>query len=49
MFDNGSDPPEEKQSRGLLLEPDLSTHTVKLVKAFVNPRRLSSQRARETC
>jgi len=37
MFDNGSDPPEEKQSRGLLLEPDLSTHTVKLVKAFVNP------------
>jgi hypothetical protein len=37
VFDNGSSPPEEKQSRGLLLDPDLATHTVTLVKAFTNP------------
>jgi Arylsulfotransferase (ASST) len=37
VFDNGSDPPKEKQSRGLLLDPDLATHTVTLVKQFVNP------------
>jgi hypothetical protein len=37
VFDNGSDPPMEKQSRGLLLDPDLATHTVTLVKQFVNP------------
>ncbi len=37
MFDNGSDPPKEKQSRGLLLKPDTSAHTVTLVKAFLNP------------
>ncbi len=39
VFDNGSDPPKEKQSRGLLLRPDLSAHTVTLVKQFVNPTR----------
>jgi arylsulfotransferase ASST len=37
MFDNGSDPPKEKQSRGLLLDPNLAAHTVSLVKQFVNP------------
>lgn len=37
LFDNGADPPEEKQSRGLLLALDQRTHTVLLVKAFVNP------------
>jgi hypothetical protein len=37
VFDNGSDPPKEKQSRGLLLDPDLATRTVTLVKQFVNP------------
>ena len=37
VFDNGSDPPMEKQSRGLLLDPNLATHTVTLVKQFVNP------------
>ena len=37
MFDNGSDPPKEKQSRGLLLAPDPAAHTVRLVKALVNP------------
>jgi Arylsulfotransferase (ASST) len=37
LFDNGSDPPKEKQSRGLLLNPDVSAHTVSLVKAFTNP------------
>ncbi len=40
VFDNGSDPPEEKQSRGLLLAPDLANHTVSLVKAFTNPTRI---------
>jgi hypothetical protein len=37
MFDNGSDPPKEKQSRGLLLAPDFAHHTVSLVRQFVNP------------
>ena len=37
VFDNGSDPPKEKQSRGLLLKPDLANHTVTLVKQFTNP------------
>jgi hypothetical protein len=39
VFDNGSDPPKEKQSRGLLLAPNLANHTVTLVKQFVNPTR----------
>jgi hypothetical protein len=37
LFDNGSDPPKEKQSRGLLLKPDTTAHTVTLVKALTNP------------
>ncbi len=37
VFDNGSTPPLEKQSRGLLLAPDLASHTVTLVKQLVNP------------
>ncbi len=37
LFDNGSDPPKEKQSRGLLLAPDTATHSLRLVKQFVNP------------
>jgi hypothetical protein len=37
VFDNGSSPPKEKQSRGLLLEPEPAAHTVKLVRQFVNP------------
>jgi Arylsulfotransferase (ASST) len=37
VFDNGGTPPHEKQSRGLLLAPDLTTHTVSLVRAFTNP------------
>jgi Arylsulfotransferase (ASST) len=37
VFDNGSDPPEEKQSRGLLMDPNTSSHTVSLVKQFTNP------------
>ncbi len=37
MFDNGSDPPKEKQSRGLLLAPDTADHTVNRVAQFVNP------------
>lgn len=39
VFDNGSDPPKEKQSRGLLLHPDLSSHTVTLAKQFTNPHK----------
>ncbi|HEX5225918.1 MAG TPA: arylsulfotransferase family protein [Solirubrobacteraceae bacterium] len=37
LFDNGSTPPEEKQSRGLLIEPNLGTHTVRLERQFTNP------------
>jgi hypothetical protein len=37
VFDNGSNPPKEKQSRGLLLAPDLKTRTVTLIKQLVNP------------
>ena len=37
VFDNGSDPPREKQSRGLLLKADTASHTVSLVKAYANP------------
>ena len=37
MFDNGSDPPKEKQSRGLLLDPNTSNRTVTLAKQFTNP------------
>jgi hypothetical protein len=37
LFDNGSDPPKEKQSSGLLLRPDFSNHTVALLKRFANP------------
>ena len=43
VFDNGSDPPKEKQSRGLLLRPDTATHTVSLVKQFVNPTKLLAE------
>jgi hypothetical protein len=37
VFDNGSAPKMEKQTRGLLLAPNTATHTVTLVKQFVNP------------
>lgn len=37
VFDNGSDPPKERQSRGLLLRADAARHTVSLIKQFVNP------------
>ncbi len=37
LFDNGSDPPKEKQSRGLLLRTDPAGHTVALLKALSNP------------
>jgi hypothetical protein len=39
VFDNGSNPPKEKQSRGLLLAPDLATRTVTLEQQLVNPTR----------
>ena len=39
VFDNGSDPPQEKQSRGLLLEPDVHTRTVRLAGQFANQSR----------
>ncbi len=37
VFDNGSTPPKEKQSRGVLLKPDYGAKTVALAKAYVNP------------
>jgi len=37
VFDNGSTPPEEKQSRGLVLSLSASTHTVTLAQRFTNP------------
>ncbi|HWX88574.1 MAG TPA: arylsulfotransferase family protein [Solirubrobacteraceae bacterium] len=37
VFDNGSTPPKEKQSRGVLLKPDYAARTVALARAFVNP------------
>ncbi|HTR73389.1 MAG TPA: arylsulfotransferase family protein, partial [Solirubrobacteraceae bacterium] len=37
VFDNGSDPPKERQSRGLLLAPNTANRTVSLVKRFTNP------------
>jgi hypothetical protein len=37
VFDNGSTPPKEKQSRGVLLKPDFTAKTVALAKSFVNP------------
>jgi hypothetical protein len=37
LFDNGSDPPKEKQSRGLLLDVNTAAHTVSLIRQFVNP------------
>jgi hypothetical protein len=37
VFDNGSSPAEEKQSRGLVLDPNTKTKTVTLVKQFTNP------------
>jgi hypothetical protein len=39
VFDNGSTPPKQKQSSGLLLRPQESMHTVTLVKRFVNGSR----------
>ena len=39
VFDNGSDPPKEKQSRGLLLALDMANHTVSAAKVFTNPAR----------
>jgi hypothetical protein len=37
VFDNGSTPPKERQSRGVLLKPNPAAKTVALAKAFVNP------------
>ena len=37
VFDNGATPAHEKQSRGLVLDPNTATHTVTLVKQFTNP------------
>jgi hypothetical protein len=37
LFNNASDPPKQRESSGLLLRPNFSSHTVALVKRFVNP------------
>jgi hypothetical protein len=39
LFDNGSDPPDEKQSRALLLRADPRTGQATLERRFVNPAR----------
>jgi hypothetical protein len=39
LFDNGSTPPEEQQSRGLLLAPIVAARSVTLVRQLVNPAR----------
>jgi hypothetical protein len=39
LFDNGSEPPREKQSRGIILAAHEATHSVSLVRQFVNPTR----------
>jgi hypothetical protein len=39
LFDNGSYPPKEKESRGLVLAPDLAKHTVAVARQFTNPTR----------
>jgi len=39
VFDNGSDPPEEYQSRALLLRADSHTRRVRVVRQFINPSR----------
>jgi Arylsulfotransferase (ASST) len=39
LFDNGSEPAEEKQSRGLLLSVSPARRSVSLVREFVNPAR----------
>jgi hypothetical protein len=39
LFDNGSDPPEEKQSRALLLGVDAHARSVSVVRQFTNPSR----------
>jgi hypothetical protein len=37
LFNNASNPPKERESSGLLLRPNFSSHTVTLVKRFANP------------
>jgi Arylsulfotransferase (ASST) len=39
LFDNGSDPPEEPESRGLVIALDRAHHTARLVSQFANPKR----------
>ena len=39
LFDNGSDPPKQRESSGLLLRPETANHTVTLLKRFANPAR----------
>jgi Arylsulfotransferase (ASST) len=36
FFDDGSNPPIHSQSRGLVIAPDLHTHTARLVKSYVH-------------
>jgi hypothetical protein len=45
LFDNGATPVKEKQSRGVLLQPDYAKKTVSLLRAFANPSRTLSAAA----
>jgi hypothetical protein len=40
VFDNGSTPPKQKQSSGLLLRPETASDRVTLVRKLINPRHL---------
>lgn len=42
VFDDASSPPEETQSRGIVLSLDEATHRASLVRQFVHPARLLS-------
>jgi hypothetical protein len=39
LFDNGADPPEERQSRALVLRADARTRTARVIKQYVHPTR----------
>src|SRR5262249_19333130 len=42
LFDNGSNPAVEKQSRALMLRVNVSAHKVSLVRAYIHPQGLLS-------
>ncbi len=49
FFDDGSNPPIHRQSRGLRIALDLKTHEARLASAYTHPGARCSRRARATC